>query len=68
MLNSGDPVSFDGCAVNEAVVIEAKEDGSDSQDGFETGDDWEIDFSEPIIVMIMDKVMTTVMTALKTQF
>ena len=46
VLNSEDAVSFDGCAVNEAAVIEAKEDGSDSQDGFETGDDWEIDFSE----------------------
>ena len=49
MSNSEDAVSFDGCAVelvDGAAVSEAKEDESDSQDGFETGDDWEIDFSE----------------------
>ena len=39
-------MSFDGCAVNEAAVSEAIENGSDSQDGFKTGDDWETDFSE----------------------
>ena len=49
MSNSEDAVCFDGCAVESvdgAAVSEAKEDESDSQDGFETGDDWEIDFSE----------------------
>ena len=49
MSNSEDAVSFDGCAVESvdgAAVSEAKEDESDSQDGFETGDDWGIDFSE----------------------
>ena len=49
MSNSEDAVSFDGCAVESvdgAAVSEAKEDGSDSQDGFETDDDLEIDFSE----------------------
>lgn len=49
VLNSEDAVSFDGGAidsVDEAAVSEAQEDESDSQDGFETGDDWEIDSSE----------------------
>ena len=46
LLNLEDAVSFDGCVVNEAAVNEEKEDESDSHDWFETGDDWEIDFSE----------------------
>ena len=46
VLTLEDAVSFDGCVVNKAAVSEAKEDGSDSQDRFETGDGWEIDFSE----------------------
>ena len=48
VLNSEDAVSFDGGSidsVDEAAVSEAQ-DESDSQDGFETGDDWEIDSSE----------------------
>ena len=42
-------MSFDGGAidsVDEAAVSEAQ-DESYFQDGFETGDDWEIDSSEP---------------------
>ena len=49
VLKSDDAVSFDGCAVDlieEADVSKAKEDESDSHDGFKTGDDWEFDFSE----------------------
>ena len=49
VLNSEDAVCFDGSAidsVDEAAVSEAQGE-SDSQDGFETGDDWEIDSSEP---------------------
>ena len=49
MLKSDDARSFDGCAVDlveEAEVSKVKEDGSNSQDGFKTGDDWEFDFSE----------------------
>ena len=48
VLNSEDAVSFDGGAidsVDEAAVSEAQNE-SNSQDGFETGDDWEIDSSE----------------------
>ena len=48
VLNSEDAVSFNGGAidsVDEAAISEAH-DVSDSQDGFETGDDWEIDSSE----------------------
>ena len=48
VLNSEDTVSFNGGAidlVDKAAVSEAQ-DESDSQDGFETGDDWEIDSSE----------------------
>ena len=48
VLNSEDAVSFNGGAidsVDETTISEAH-DVSDSQDGFETGDDWEIDSSE----------------------
>ena len=36
-------MSFDGGAIDEAVVSEAQKDESDSQDEFEMGDNWEID-------------------------
>ena len=53
VLISEDAVRFDGCAINEVAVGEAKEDVSDSQDGFEMGNDWEIDFSEHDIIIVM---------------